>query len=103
MEESHQSKSSDHEMVESKVNEIRTLGRKRKVKVGASSGKSQLYSEGRRIGRLSKENFPRSRRNHVQMSGHKSFPGISGESLVSLQDWPNLKWEWRLVDEELTH
>ena len=39
------------------------------------------------------------KRRHEQMSGRKSSP-VRSAVLVSLQVWPNLKWEMRLADEE---
>ena len=58
------------------------LGEKEEVTLGASRGKSQLHSEGRRVPlkteRASKENL--CNRKHKQVSGCKSSPGESGVS-----------------------
>ena len=68
-----------------KMGESRTLGRERRIRARAWSGKGGLHREQgqipRRTGRASKKNLPRtSRRKHERVSGRKSFPGRSAES-----------------------
>ena len=73
-------------------------------RAGAWRGKGGFHSEGRQVPRkrerASKESLPRrKKRKHEQVSGRKSSP-VRSAVLVSLQVWPNLKWEMRLADEE---
>ena len=81
--------------------------RERGIRTGGWRGKSEFRSKRRQIprrkGRASKKSLlSRSRRKHERVSGRKSSPGRSAV-LVSLQIWPNLKWEKRLGDEEPAH
>ena len=67
-----------------KVGESRTLARKRRIRVGAWSGKGGLHIERREIsrrkGRASKKSLPRtSRRTHEWVKKCKSSPGPSAE------------------------
>ena len=83
-----------------------TLAREREIRAGAWTGDGGLHSEGRQVsrrGRVSKQSLPkRSIRKHKQVSECKSSSEQSAV-LVSLQVWPNLKWERRLGDEEPAH
>ena len=77
------------------------------MRAGAWRGEVGLHSEGRQISRTRgmtcKEKLRRrSHSKHEGVSERKSSAGKSG-ILVSLQVWPNLKWERRLGDEEPAH
>ena len=68
-----------------KVSESRTLARKRRVREGAWSGKSQFHTVGRRNRRRREKTgkeilLRRKRRKHEGISGRKNSPGGSGES-----------------------
>ena len=78
----------EHQIVreeKAKVNESRTLARKRGIKAGAWRGESGLHGEGRQIPRrrlrASKKSLSkRCRWKHERVSGRKSSPGRSAES-----------------------
>ena len=71
-------------MGESQGEQEQHRGKKEDSRAGALKGKSQLYSEERRISRMgrkaSKESFPRRRRKHGRVNRPKSPLRGSGES-----------------------
>ena len=82
--------------------------RKRGIRAEASRGKSGLHSEERQVSRKKararKEGLlRRSRRKHERVSGRKNLFKKICKVLVSLQGWPNLKWERRSGDEKPAH
>ena len=90
------------------MSESRTLARVRGIRAGAWRGKGGFHSEGlqipRRRLRASKKSLPRgSRRKYELCEWKQKLSRTICRVLVSLQVWPNLKWERRLGEEESTH
>ena len=87
------------------VGESRTSARERGIRAGAWRGKGGLHSEERQVSRkkgwASKKSLPRrSRRKARAGEWTQKLSRTICRVLVSLQVWPNLKWERRLGDKE---
>ena len=90
-----------------KMDESRTLTKKRGVRAIVWSGKGRLHGEGRQIvrrkGRARKKSLPRTSKRKHEGEWTQKLSRTICTVLVSLQVWPNLKWERRLGDEGPAH
>ena len=81
------------------MGESRTSAIEKGIRAGVWSGKGELHGE--------KSQVPRRKASlgeiEGSMSGSVDAKALQNDLQISLQVWPNLKWERRLGDKELTY